>query len=265
MIFTFYSFKGGVGRSMAVAGIANLLAREGLRVLAIDFDLEAPGLERYFFDADESRRVREGPGLVDLLLTYKRALTNEAAFERAEFKNWRSFVTEAIPRASDKGGLVDIITSGRREPQERLREYALAVRTFDWQDFFDNWKGEGFFEWLRRQVVGKAPGYDVVLVDSRTGVTEMGGICAYQLADVAVMLCAANYQNLDGTVAVANDFRSDAVLALRRGRPLELLVVPARLEDNNPGREEFLRHFEELFASSGIPKALADCGLNYRK
>src|SRR5690349_2309674 len=135
MIFTFYSFKGGVGRSMAVAGIANLLARQGLRVLAIDFDLEAPGLERYFFDATESRRVREGQGLIDLLLTYKLALTSAAEFERAEFKQLSRYITAAIVRASERGGCVDLITSGRREPEEALRAYAANVRVFDWQDF----------------------------------------------------------------------------------------------------------------------------------
>ena len=31
--FTFYSFKGGVGRSMAMANVADILARRGLRVL----------------------------------------------------------------------------------------------------------------------------------------------------------------------------------------------------------------------------------------
>lgn len=49
-IITFYSYKGGVGRTMAVANIAVLLARKGLRVLVVDWDLEAPGLHRYFTD-----------------------------------------------------------------------------------------------------------------------------------------------------------------------------------------------------------------------
>src|SRR5581483_1372004 len=48
MIFTFYSFKGGVGRSMTLANVAEVFYARGLRVLMIDFDLEAPGLERYF-------------------------------------------------------------------------------------------------------------------------------------------------------------------------------------------------------------------------
>src|SRR5437868_14139099 len=44
-IVTFYSFKGGVGRSMALANVAVELAQTGRRVLVVDFDLEAPGLD----------------------------------------------------------------------------------------------------------------------------------------------------------------------------------------------------------------------------
>jgi cellulose biosynthesis protein BcsQ len=47
-IVTFYSYKGGVGRTMAMANVAVLLAQRNLKVLAVDWDLEAPGLERYF-------------------------------------------------------------------------------------------------------------------------------------------------------------------------------------------------------------------------
>ena len=42
-IVTFYSYKGGVGRSMALANVAVLLARRGLKVLAVDWDLESAG------------------------------------------------------------------------------------------------------------------------------------------------------------------------------------------------------------------------------
>jgi hypothetical protein len=43
-IVTFYSFKGGVGRTTALAAVALLLARAGRRVIVVDLDLEAPGL-----------------------------------------------------------------------------------------------------------------------------------------------------------------------------------------------------------------------------
>ena len=40
---TFYSYKGGVGRSLALANLAYILAWEGRKVLIIDMDMEAPG------------------------------------------------------------------------------------------------------------------------------------------------------------------------------------------------------------------------------
>jgi MinD-like ATPase involved in chromosome partitioning or flagellar assembly len=42
-IVTFYSFKGGTGRSMALANVAWILAANGKRVLAADWDLSHPG------------------------------------------------------------------------------------------------------------------------------------------------------------------------------------------------------------------------------
>jgi MinD-like ATPase involved in chromosome partitioning or flagellar assembly len=44
MIVTFYSFKGGVGRSMAMANVGQILADLGYRVILCDWDVEAPGL-----------------------------------------------------------------------------------------------------------------------------------------------------------------------------------------------------------------------------
>ena len=57
-IITFYSYKGGTGRSMAVSNVAWILASNGYDVLLIDCDLEAPGLYRYLrpFLIDPERR-----------------------------------------------------------------------------------------------------------------------------------------------------------------------------------------------------------------
>ena len=53
MIYTFYSYKGGVGRSMALANVAEWLYQRGLRVIMIDWDLEAPGLENFFYSSPD--------------------------------------------------------------------------------------------------------------------------------------------------------------------------------------------------------------------
>jgi MinD-like ATPase involved in chromosome partitioning or flagellar assembly len=47
-IVSFYSYKGGVGRSISLSNVAVLLAQLGNRVVCIDFDLEAGGLHTIF-------------------------------------------------------------------------------------------------------------------------------------------------------------------------------------------------------------------------
>ncbi len=152
MIVTFYSFKGGVGRSMAVANVADILARQGLRVLMVDFDLEAPGLEQYF--QINHAAARRNPGLLDLLLAYKRSMSvaGGPSGGAAEFKKIETFIGPVYSTLSG-GGCLHLLAAGQREPREQLDRYASNLRTFDWQDFYFNWEGELFFEWLRATLV----------------------------------------------------------------------------------------------------------------
>ena len=78
---------------------------------------------------------------------------------------------------------------------ERFTSYAQNVQGFDWSGFYNSYQGEAYFEWMRKQLNAFA---DIVLIDSRTGVTEMGGVCTRQLADVVVSFVAPNGQNLKG-------------------------------------------------------------------
>ena len=68
-ILTFYSYKGGVGRSMALANVAIILSKWGYNVLIVDWDLEAPGLEYYFKDYLDIETVKQYPGMIDILGT----------------------------------------------------------------------------------------------------------------------------------------------------------------------------------------------------
>src|SRR3569833_142258 len=59
----FYSYKGGVGRSTALAIVARQLAREGFSVAVIDLDLEAPGINSLLL----AQSVPSPIGVVDYL------------------------------------------------------------------------------------------------------------------------------------------------------------------------------------------------------
>lgn len=262
MICTFYSYKGGVGRSMALANVGDVLSRRGLRVLMIDFDLEAPGLEQFFYrgdETDERDAIRGQTGLLDLLLAYKEAMSLAGGGEG--FRALDRYIATIFGHRPG-GGRLDLLPAGQRLSAAQLSHYAQALRSFDWQDFYFNWEGDLFFEWLRRALIPER--YDVVLIDSRTGVTEMGGICGYQLADVIVMLCGANHQNVDGTWSMLHDFRSQPVADLRRGRALEIVVVPARLEQRTPElTQAFFERFEARFGGL-LPPRMAEAGLSFR-
>src|ERR1700678_4337840 len=69
-IVTFYSFKGGTGRTMALANVAWILAANGMRVLVADWDLESPGLHR-FFQPFMDVGVSERPGIIDFVRRYE--------------------------------------------------------------------------------------------------------------------------------------------------------------------------------------------------
>lgn len=97
-IITFYSYKGGVGRTFALANIAVLLAQRGKRVLAMDWDLEAPGLHRYF-QPYYSPNANSKQGLIYLL-------NHAAASPEAD---WRSHVAEI---RLNNNLLLSLISSG---------------------------------------------------------------------------------------------------------------------------------------------------------
>ncbi|MEM7534029.1 MAG: SUMF1/EgtB/PvdO family nonheme iron enzyme [Chloroflexota bacterium] len=204
----------------------------------IDWDLDAPGLDRFFFGEE----IKEAhPGLIDMLLDYKNKITKKwSKDEPLPLTPITDYIINIPTTHNQYAGSLKLIYAGDRSNKE---QFARRVLSFDWNDFYLNWGGEIYFEWFRQQCQAIA---DVVLIDSRTGVTEMGGVCTYQLADTIVALCAANYQNLSGTTEMAQKFLSNKVLELREERPLNVFVVPARIDDR--AEVDQLEEFAEDFA-----------------
>ena len=212
-IVTFYSYKGGVGRSMALANIAVLLARLGKKVLVVDWDLEAPGLNRYFRSANLTAATKEG-GLLRLL---------ESAAPGDANIGYRDYL-----RSTNDAGYstIDLLTSG-----DGSSDYFEKLATFSWTEFFGERHGAQWLEKLRAQWKDN---YDFVLIDSRTGITDSGGVCTIQLPDVLVFVIGPNHQNLDGCRRIFSSIhQARANLPFDKSKLLVLPVV-SRLD----GREE---------------------------
>ncbi len=281
MIYTFYSFKGGVGRSMALANVAELLCAHGLDVLVIDFDLEAPGLERFFEVADaltSHADIVRSRGVVDLILSYKtlrsfgaelneesdealeaseKAATNETAYAMRDERPAASAASAAtgpitseplsnfiVPIYAREGaGHLWLMPAGRRDEDEYAL-YADRVASLDLLDLYTNWGGQEFFDWFIEEVNNFAP---VVLIDSRTGITEMSGVCTHHLADAVALMVAPNEQNIDGIKRIIRSLEQpDLVRKARRDRPLSLLLVPSRVEPSEGDKlDAFAARFDK--------------------
>jgi cellulose biosynthesis protein BcsQ len=176
-VITFYSYKGGVGRSFALANIAILLARWGHRVLTIDWDLEAPGLHEYFAP------LLPAPldtGLVELVHDF----TTGAIGATSNY----------ITHLNTDEGVVDLIAAGRQDDG-----YAGRVQGIDWVALYE----DGFADALERLRKDWTTDYDFVLIDSRTGWADIASICTAHLPDRLVLVFTANEQSIGGAVDVA--------------------------------------------------------------
>jgi MinD-like ATPase involved in chromosome partitioning or flagellar assembly/tetratricopeptide (TPR) repeat protein len=236
-IITFYSYKGGTGRTMALANCACLLARgawkpereEGrAKVLVVDWDLEAPGLHRYFPEIEQPTA-----GVIDLFRTLaeqedwkpKDNIGNrERAMSFFRSLDWRPFLHDTkVP------GL-QVLPAGAVDDDR----YSARVNEFSWRALFQRTAGlfPAFAEYL-------ASKYDYVLIDSRTGITDVSGICEMILPERLVVVFTANRQSLTGLdrlLREAIQYRRQS----RDFRPLAIFPLPSRIES---AKEELLRQW----------------------
>ena len=233
-VTTFYSFKGGVGRTMALVNAAVALAKRGRRVLVVDFDLEAPGLDTF----DIFRSPKPVPGVIDFVAEY--------LFSGQAPKIDR-FVSESAG-VGDGDGALWSMPSG--EPHAA---YAANFNQIDWGALYERHDGYLLFEDLKeqwKQVLRP----DYVLIDSRTGHTDTGGICTRQLPDAVAILFFPNDQNLRGLTTVVHDIRSEVEGPRRKEIDLHFVMsnVPD-LDDEDSILEEKIDAFREQLGFKGEP------------
>ncbi len=179
-VVTFYSYKGGVGRTLALANIAALLCQWGYRVLCVDWDLEAPGLHLYLRPWCKKWNHR---GLTELI----------QAHADGKKTRWQTYTTQV--QLPDAPKPLSLMTAGLQDST-----YVQRMQKLNWGELYESHDLGAFLEELRESW---KKSFDFILIDSRTGITDIGGICTVQLPDLLVLLFTANEQSLNGVVDVA--------------------------------------------------------------
>lgn len=216
-IYTFYSFKGGVGRSMALVNVAYALAGKGRHVLMVDMDLEAPGISGFLERTGELKPKRPEDDILSVLakgvqLVRHAPPTIETVSKLPPLGSLiRSVLPSKLETLKPKFGSLgrlDILpirtelNYGGRLANCGLKDLS-SEKIATLSDLLHAWFKAYRFQHRPYGLEDFEPSmetpYDYILVDSRTGITEIGGLCVGPLADRLVVLTGLNDQNIHGT------------------------------------------------------------------
>ena len=207
----FYSIKGGVGRSTALAASAWALAQAGKRVLVLDLDLESPGLSSALLPPDR----RPSFGIVDWLV--------EDLVDNAEPLLHEMVATSGL--AHD--GEIYVVPAHGRDPGEyiaKLGRVWMAKRN-------DPHRPEGWVTRLSRLIglLEDQHNPDVVLIDARAGIDEIAAASIVGLgADPVLLFATADEQSWSGYRILLQHWRTAGVAETIRER---LQVVAAMVPE----------------------------------
>jgi tetratricopeptide (TPR) repeat protein len=248
-IVTFYSYKGGTGRTMALANTAWILAAAGKRVLTVDWDLEAPGLHRFFQPFLDPSTLGATTGVIELIKDFAEAAITPGRRSGDWHRDYARIRQHAVSLDWNfpDDGTLDFVSAGRQD-----RTYTAAVSNFDWDNFFDRLGGGQFFDALREDMKEH---YDYVLIDSRTGISDIADICTVLLPDTLVDCFTLSGQSIDGAAGVARD-----ISQRYRERRIRILPVPMRIDEGEKEKADAGRALARA-KFDGLPSGLSEAEL----
>jgi len=213
-VITFYSYKGGVGRTLACANFGLYLAKTGQKVVLADMDFEAPGLDSKFPNV----ALSEASG----------GLLNQfAAFQMGLAVPDIQAVEIALPEdVAQSGGSLQLIPAG----DYLSPDYYEKLAGLDWGTILAEELGLAFcIDVVKR--IEDTFGADVLVIDSRTGLTEVGGLCTQILPDTVILLTNTSRESFRGTQRIYERIGNSPIVKGRLGgrTEVDLRIVVTRI------------------------------------
>jgi tetratricopeptide (TPR) repeat protein len=199
---TFYSYKGGVGRSLALSNVAYSLASRGKKVVLVDMDLEAPGLDEVPELA--LRGAGSKKGFVEYADSYRRT---------GKCPGIKAYVHRC--KESPGTGEIWLMPAGQLGP-----EYQHRLGLLTWTRLHPRRGTEPFIEGLKEGLRSLEPDY--VLLDSRTGLADIAGLSTHRLADLIVLVFNLTRSCLEGSIQTYHSFTSE----ISQAKTVELVASP---------------------------------------
>ncbi|MCK5354924.1 MAG: AAA family ATPase, partial [Methyloprofundus sp.] len=180
----FYSYKGGVGRTTSLIQTAFQLTRAGKRVVIVDMDVEAPGIQALLPRQD----LELNEGLIDYLWEKQTCFFDEN--HQAKIKlSGDSGIVYSVKDAESHRPLF-IVPAGKIG-QRYIQRLSVLTTAQLFAQANDPWYQFEQELWEQFQP-------DIMLIDARTGLNEWGGLSLLRLADDAFIAMYPSKQNAEG-------------------------------------------------------------------
>jgi MinD-like ATPase involved in chromosome partitioning or flagellar assembly len=189
-VVTFYSYKGGMGRSTSIAACASYLAmHHKKRVVIIDCDFEAPGFSNFFLE--EPAYPKYSQGLVEYI--FNKESTEETSINQYIWQVSAKFTDEGAIYIMPAGNLNDddpideIFGTHKDHYLEGLARLDFASTEYIVKQFRDLIKN------IHEEIKP-----DFIFIDSRTGFTDIFGLASIKLSSFIAGFFGNSVQNLPG-------------------------------------------------------------------
>ncbi len=183
-IISFYSYKGGVGRTTSLITFANYYAyHHAKKVVILDFDFEAPGVTNFFdFSLDE---LKNKSGVVEYILD------KEASKEKLNLE--KNYMIE-VSNEFSKDGSIYVIPAGNLFGEDNLDSYIEALSRIDINST------DTIVNQINSLIddINETINPDVILIDSRTGFNDIFGFLINKISNVIVGLFEDSIQTKPG-------------------------------------------------------------------
>lgn len=257
-VTSFYSFKGGVGRTTATILTALILARQGSKVLLIDFDLEAPGLASVFANqGDNAESLLSVKGFVDFLVDYE---ANKRDITKINIDDYYFVKNDQILVGSNGGELVIVpaISTDSNSAASYIDKLSKANIRFG---FGKEYLPDFFLKTIEEKIKP-----DHILIDTRTGINDVGGLVFNRYAQNIFLLFYGNQQNMFGLESILPE------LAKLQKNDMNFYLVnsPVPIDENlakieidyyvERSYEIFLKHY---YADDNIPSQFDETADHY--
>jgi chromosome partitioning protein len=202
-VIAFHSYKGGTGKTTCITNLAALYARQGKKVLLMDFDLYAPSLTTYF-NAEPQYHIHdlllENAGIHDVIIDYTKKLKLDGELHIAF-------------ASATKEDIHNIELTDEKKLLQSLRH----------------------FMWVKRQLFEKEA-YDYVFLDTSPGI-RFWSLNALAATDILFLMLKINNMDINGTKKMTSEiYESLSRFGLQKYLILNKVPSPIQADNYDPAQ-----------------------------